>query len=106
MISMSISYAVGHGFMPQLGHTKDHHENATKCLLLELVVCGSTWRHALLRTLGTIARVGYYILVPNYYQVLHGLQQGSYRKLDIIYKDFSTTFQYQTNSISRNIQIH
>ena len=29
---MSASNAVGHGFMPLSGHTKDHHKNCTNCL--------------------------------------------------------------------------
>ena len=30
---LSASHTVGCGFMPWLGHTKDHHENGTNCLL-------------------------------------------------------------------------
>ena len=32
MVSMSASHAVGHGFEPRSGHTKDHHNNCTNCL--------------------------------------------------------------------------
>ena len=31
-VSMSASHAIGHGFGPRLGHTKDHHKNGTNCL--------------------------------------------------------------------------
>ena len=30
---MSASHAVGCGFVPRPGHTKDHQKNGTKCLL-------------------------------------------------------------------------
>ena len=33
VVSVSASHAVGHGFAPRPGHTKDHHKNGTNCLL-------------------------------------------------------------------------
>ena len=32
VISVSASHAVGRGFGPRPGHTKDHHRNGTNCL--------------------------------------------------------------------------
>ena len=32
VFSVSASHALGRGFVPQPGHTKDHHKNDTKCL--------------------------------------------------------------------------
>ena len=32
VVSMSASHAVGRGFAPQPGHTKDHHKNGMNCL--------------------------------------------------------------------------
>ena len=31
-VTMSASHAVGGGFTPQPGHTKDHHKHGTNCL--------------------------------------------------------------------------
>ena len=33
LFSMSVSHRVGGGLAPQPGHTKDHHQNGTNCLL-------------------------------------------------------------------------
>ena len=30
--TLSAYHAEGHGFLPQPGHTKDHHKNGTNCL--------------------------------------------------------------------------
>ena len=32
VFSVTASHAVGRGFMPRPGHTKDHHKNGTNCL--------------------------------------------------------------------------
>ena len=32
VVGMSASHVVGHGFVPWLGHTEDHHKNGTNCL--------------------------------------------------------------------------
>ena len=32
VVNVSTSHAVGHGFAPQPGYTKDHHKNGTNCL--------------------------------------------------------------------------
>ena len=32
LVSVSAPHAVGHGFAPRPGHTKDHHKNGTNCL--------------------------------------------------------------------------
>ena len=89
MVSMFASHAVGHGFAPQPGHNKDHHKyamvqtaallgmhltvqpNCLKCW----VVCGTVYADMHFKDLlGSIARVGYYVLVPDFYLVLHGLR--------------------------------
>ena len=31
-VSVSAYHAVGHGLVPRLGHTKNHHKNCTNCL--------------------------------------------------------------------------
>ena len=88
-ISVSASDAVGHGLAPRPGHTKDHHKNGTNCLpacakgrnltvqpdcLKGLVVCGTVYGDMDLKyILGSFARVGYCIPVPDFYLVLHGL---------------------------------
>ena len=32
VITVSVSHAVGRGFVSRPGHTKDHHKNGTNCL--------------------------------------------------------------------------
>ena len=32
LVSMSVSHAIGRGFAPLPGHTKDSHKNGTNCL--------------------------------------------------------------------------
>ena len=76
------SRAVDLGFAYQLGHTKDHHQNVTYCLpawhagiregwVTYGTVYGDMHFKDILRS---IARVGYCIMVPDFYLVLHGLQ--------------------------------
>ena len=40
VVSVSASHAVGHGFAPVQGHTKDQHINGTNCLLLGMHALG------------------------------------------------------------------
>ena len=91
MISVSTSHAVGPGFASHPFHNKYHHENGTNCLPAwhAFVRVGvGQWNPTVLKAgygtvygdmylkdfLGSIARVGYYILVLDFYLVLHDLQ--------------------------------
>ena len=84
---------VGCEFASRLGHTKDHHKNGTNCLpalhacvrvgvltvqpncLKGRVVCGTVYGDIHLKDLiGSIAKVGYCIQVPDFYLVLHGIR--------------------------------
>ena len=57
VVSVSACHAVGRGFAPRLGHTKDHHEKGR-------VVCRTVYGDMYLKDLlGSVARVGYYITV-------------------------------------------
>ena len=93
MVSVSASYTVGRGFTPRPGHTEDHHKKCTNsyCLpawhairwgrslavqpdcLKGRVVFGTVYGAMHLKDfLGSIARVGYCIPVPDFYLELHG----------------------------------
>ena len=34
VVSVLASHVVGHGFVPRLGYTKEHHKNGTNCLIV------------------------------------------------------------------------
>ena len=79
---MFASYAVGHEFKSQSGHTKLHHENGTKCLpswhagitagvqpdsVKGRKVCETVYVDMYSKgILGSIARVGYCTSVPDF----------------------------------------
>ena len=92
VISVSASHMVhvGRGFASRPGDTKDHqkmvhiaslhgmhalgYEFDSAVLSKRLVVCGTVYGDMHLKDLlGSIARVGYCILLPDFYLVLHGL---------------------------------
>ena len=92
VVSVSASHAEGREFASRPGHTKDHQKNGTNCLpawhamrkgwsltvkpdcLKGRVVCGTVYGDMHLKDLlGSIARVRYCILVPDFNLVLHGL---------------------------------
>ena len=89
-----ISHGVGCGFVPQLGHTKDHHKYGTNCLsaghagitykgrsltvqpdlVKGRIVCVIVYGDKRYKDiLGSMARVGYCIPVPDFYLVLRDL---------------------------------
>ena len=89
VVSVSTSHAVGRGFALRPGHTKDHYKNATNCFpawhadvrvgvcqcstdcLNGWIVCGSVYGDKHYKDLlGSIARVGYCIPVPDFYLVV------------------------------------
>ena len=87
VVSGSTSHAVGHWFAPRESYTEDHHKNGTNCLPVWVSglefgsatqLC-SVW-NGLYKDmhykdlLGSIARVGYCIPVPDFYLVLHGFR--------------------------------
>ena len=90
VVSVSASHAINHGFAPLLSHIKDPNKKGT-CLpawqaslrvgvLLDCikgrVVCGTVYGKMHLKDLlGSIARVGYHIPVPDFYLVLHDLRR-------------------------------
>ena len=90
--SEAASQMVGREFASRPGHTKDHHKSGTNCLpawhamrygrslavqpdcLKGREVCGTVYGDMHLKDLlGSFVRVGYCILVPVFYLVLHGL---------------------------------
>ena len=93
VVSIYASQAVSHGFRPQPGHTKDHHENCTNwlpalhsCIRVGVwqdvqgdcvkgqVVCGTVYGDMHYKDLlRSMVRVEYCILVPDFYLMLHGL---------------------------------
>ena len=91
VVSVSASRTIGSEFASRPGHTKDLHKNGKDCLpawhamrwsltvqpdcLKGRVVCGTVYGDMHLKDLlGSFVRVGYRILVPDFYQVLHGLR--------------------------------
>ena len=94
VVSVSASHAVGRRFAPRPGHTKNHHTNGTNWLpawqskgrsLTSTArlskrpgsVWNCLWVYALKHLLGSIARVGYCISVPDFYLVLHVLLKST-----------------------------
>ena len=63
--------AVGRGFAPKLGHTKDDDTTGVK----DLVVCITIYGDRHYKDIpGSIARVWYCIPVPDFYLMLHGFR--------------------------------
>ena len=91
MVTIFASQVVCRGFVPQRGHTQDHHKNVTNYLpawctdvrvgvwqcnlpVKGRIVCGLVYGDMHLKDLlGSIARVGYCIPILDLYLVLHGL---------------------------------
>ena len=85
VVSLSFIHAVGCGFAPRPGHTKDHQwYKLPRCLTCKIgsetqfckrpVACETVYGDIHLKDLlGSIARLGYCIPIPDFYLVLHGL---------------------------------
>ena len=79
VVRLTASHAVDHGFAPWPGLTKDHYKNDANCLhacvmvgvwqcsLNGHVVCGTVYRDIRLEDLGSIAGIGYFITVLDFY---------------------------------------
>ena len=93
VVNVLASLAVGRGFAPRPCHTKNHHKHGTNCrpawhggikdnslavvpdCVKGRVVCETIYGDIHLKDImGSIARVGYCIPVPDFYLVLYGLR--------------------------------